>query len=47
MYDMGLDRPNLRCSYYLFMHHVRYVLRPEIVIKVVFGFVGKHAVRHR
>ena len=65
MYDMGLDRPNVRCSYCLFTHHVRYVLRPEnvvctqddllrdyqtllhnwVVIKVVFEFVGKHAMR--
>ena len=22
----------MRCSYYLFIHHVRYVLRPEIVV---------------
>jgi len=32
VYDMGLDWPNVRYSYYLFMHHVRYVLRPEIIV---------------
>jgi len=32
MYDIGLDRPNMSYSYSLFVHHVHYVLRPEIVV---------------
>jgi hypothetical protein len=31
MYDIGLDRPNVRC-YSLYSHHICYVLRPEIVV---------------
>jgi hypothetical protein len=33
MYDMRLDRPNVRfCNIVLFLRHIHYVLRPEIVV---------------
>jgi hypothetical protein len=58
MYDMRLDRPNVRyCNIVLFLQHEYCILRPKIVAcsqdlrilypnKGSFGFVRKHVVRH-